>query len=71
MYTVGKKVIKKCMMCSKLLVAHVPQPNNLVYFPQRGNVNTSFVAWCVLVCQLFCTALTVLSIIVVALGLHI
>ena len=23
----------KCMLCSKLLVAHVPQPNNFVYFP--------------------------------------
>jgi hypothetical protein len=28
------------MLCSKLLVAHVPHPNHLVYFHQSGFVNT-------------------------------
>jgi hypothetical protein len=32
------------MLCSKLFVAHVPHPNNFVYFQQRGNVNTTFMA---------------------------
>ena len=32
MYTVAKKVIES-MLCSKLLVAHVPHPNNLVPLP--------------------------------------
>ena len=31
MYTVAQKVIL-CMLCSKMLVAHVPHPNNLVYY---------------------------------------
>ena len=32
------------MLCSKLLEAHVPHPNNLVYFNQLGIVTTLFVA---------------------------
>ena len=32
------------MLCSKLFVAHVPHPNNLVYFNQRVIVNTLFMA---------------------------
>jgi hypothetical protein len=44
MYTVANESNTKCMLYSKLLVAHVPHPNNVVYFHQRVIVNTSFVA---------------------------
>ena len=42
------------MLCSQLLVAHVPLPNNFVYFQHRGIVNTSFMAGvCLFVYNLF------------------
>jgi hypothetical protein len=59
------------MLCSKLLVAHVPHPNNLVYFHQRGIVNTLFVAGVCLFADFFLYSLTMLLIVVVALGLHV
>ena len=49
----SKESNTKCMLCSKLLVAHVPHPNDFVYFHQRGIVNTLFGARCVLVCRPF------------------
>ena len=43
------------MLCNNLLVAHVPHPNNLVYYHKHGIVNTSFVAGVCLFANFFCT----------------
>ena len=51
--------------------SHVPHPNNLVYFHQSSIVNTSFVAGVCLFAKVFCIALTVLLIVVVAFGLYV